>query len=39
MIVRQAKDGEKFVDLFEKEHTLQATDMVIADEEKVLALA
>jgi len=39
IIVRQAKDWEKFVDLFEKEHTLQATDMVIADEEKVLALA
>jgi len=39
IIVRQAKDWEKFVDLFEKEHTLQSTDMVIADEEKVLALA
>lgn len=39
IIVRQAKEWEKFVDLFEKEHTLQATDMVIADEEKVLALA
>ncbi len=39
IIVRQAKEWEKFVDLFEKEHTLQASDMVIADEEKVLALA
>lgn len=39
IIVRQAREWEKFVDLFEKEHTLQSTDMVIADQEKVLALA
>jgi len=39
IIVRQAREWEKFVDLFEKEHELVATDMVIADEEKVLALA
>lgn len=39
IIVRQARDWEKFVDLFEKEHELLASDMVIADEEKVLALA
>lgn len=39
IIIRYAKDGEKFVDLFEKEHSLVSTDMVIADDEKVLALA
>ena len=37
--VRNAKEGEKFTDLFEKEHTLVSTDIVIADNEKVLALA
>ena len=39
IIVRQAREWEKFVDLFEKEHDLLSSDMVIADEEKVLALA
>lgn len=39
IIVRQAKDGEKFVDLFEKEHELVSADMVIADNNKILALA
>ncbi len=39
IIVRNAKDGEKFTDLFDKEHTLVSTDMVIADKEKILALA
>jgi len=39
IIVRNAKDGEKFKDLFETEHTLKATDVVIADKKKILALA
>lgn len=39
IIIRNANDGEKFVDLFEKEHALVSTDMVIADDEKILALA
>ena len=39
IIIRNAKDGEKFVDLFEKEHELIASDVVIADNKKILALA
>ncbi|HBB04418.1 TPA: hypothetical protein DCZ39_06065 [Patescibacteria group bacterium] len=39
IIVRNAKDGEIFVDLFETKHTLKANDIVIADKKKVLALA
>lgn len=39
VIVRQAKDGEKFVDLTDGEHILTADDIVIADSEKILALA
>ena len=39
VIVRNAKDGEKFVDLFETEHILTPTDIVIADNKKILALA
>ncbi|MFA7298777.1 MAG: phenylalanine--tRNA ligase subunit beta [Candidatus Absconditabacterales bacterium] len=39
IIVRNAKDGEKFKDLFESEHVLKATDVVITDSKKVLALA
>nr|WP_275052412.1 phenylalanine--tRNA ligase beta subunit-related protein [Candidatus Vampirococcus lugosii] len=39
IIVRQAKEGEKFIDLFENEHILKNTDLVIADDEKILALA
>ena len=39
IIVRQAKLGEKFVDLFEKEHKLIESDMVIADDNKILAIA
>jgi len=39
IIVRNAKDGEKFTDLFETEHSLKATDLVIADKKKILALA
>ena len=37
--VRNAREGELFVDLFEVEHSLKSTDIVIADNEKVLALA
>ena len=37
--MRQAKDGEKFVDLKGSEHTLIAQDIVIADDKGVLALA
>lgn len=36
--MRQAGAGEKFVDLFGTEHELSTSDVVIADEEKVLAL-
>jgi len=39
IIVRNAKDGEQFTDLFDKTHTLKSTDIVIADNSKVLALA
>ena len=39
IIVRNAKDGEKFVDLFETEHVLKATDVVITDKKKILAIA
>lgn len=39
IIIRNAQDGEKFVDLFEKEHELKSTDIVIADKKKILALA
>lgn len=39
IIIRNAKDGEKFIDLFETEHTLKATDIVITDKKKILALA
>ncbi len=39
IIVRNAKDWEKFLDLFEKEHQLISTDVVIADKDKILALA
>lgn len=38
VIVRNAKDGEKFIDLFEAEHSLKSTDIVIADKKKILAL-
>lgn len=39
IIIRQANDWEKFVDLFDKEHSLTVNDLVIADDEKILALA
>lgn len=39
IIIRNANDGEKFVDLFEKEHELKSSDLVIADKKKILALA
>ncbi len=37
--VRNAKNGEKFTDLFGNEHELLDTDIVIADEKGILALA
>ena len=39
VIVRQAKNGESFVDLTDGEHILNADDIVIADSTKILALA
>jgi phenylalanyl-tRNA synthetase beta chain len=39
VIVRNAKDGEEFTDLFEYKHVLKGTDIVIADKKKILALA
>jgi len=39
IIVRNAKDWEKFTDLFETEYILKASDLVIADQKKILALA
>lgn len=37
--VRMAKDGEEFTDLFGTKHTLKETDVVIADDAGILALA
>lgn len=39
IIVRNATDGELFVDLFGTQHILVASDIVIADTQKILALA
>jgi len=39
IIVRDAKDGEEFVDLFDNKHILNSGDIVICDEKKILALA
>ncbi len=39
IIIRNAKSGEKFTDLFGNEHELVNTDLVIADGNGVLALA
>ena len=39
IIVRMARDGEKFTDLFGNEHELKSTDIVIADKSGILALA
>jgi len=39
VIVRYANKWERFVDLFDVEHVLIETDMVISDEKKILALA
>jgi len=39
LIIRQAKKDERFVDLFDKEHTLTEDDIVIADHKKICALA
>ena len=36
--IRDAYEGEKFVDLFEKEHVLTPQDIVIADDKKALCL-
>ncbi len=38
IVIRYAQDWEKFVALDDKEHELKSSDIVIADEEKVLAL-
>ena len=37
--MRQANDGEKFIDLKGTEYTLIAQDIVIADDKGILALA
>ncbi len=39
IVVRMAENGEKFVTLDEKKHTLESTDLLIADPEKGIALA
>ncbi len=39
IVVRMARPGEKFTDLFGGEHELQDSDMVIADDSGILALA
>ena len=39
VIVRNATEGEAFLDLFGATHLLKTTDIVIADKKKVLALA
>ena len=39
IVVRMAQNGEKFTDLFDNEHELLDTDMVIADASGILALA
>jgi phenylalanyl-tRNA synthetase beta chain len=38
IIVRDAKEGEMFTDLFGKTHQLLPQDIVVADEEKALCL-
>ncbi|MCL2629071.1 MAG: phenylalanine--tRNA ligase subunit beta [Alphaproteobacteria bacterium] len=38
IIIRNAKNGEKFTDLFGKEHDLIETDLVITDSDGILAL-
>ncbi|MEO2153903.1 MAG: phenylalanine--tRNA ligase subunit beta [Aquificota bacterium] len=39
VVVRRAKEGEKFVALNKKEYELSSNDLVIADDKEVLALA
>ncbi len=39
LIVRQAKDWETFIDLFDKEYKLTSNDIVIADQAGICALA
>ena len=39
LTIRYAVQGEEFIDLFDKKHILQDSDIVIADESKICALA
>lgn len=39
IVVRNATDGEQFIDLFGTEHQLLAQDIVITDDSGVIALA
>ncbi|MBQ7210896.1 MAG: phenylalanine--tRNA ligase subunit beta [Paludibacteraceae bacterium] len=39
IVVRNAKEGEKFVTLDEQEHTLTATELMICDENKPMCIA
>jgi phenylalanyl-tRNA synthetase beta chain len=39
IIIRNAKDGEEFTDLFDTKHILAAGDLVITDSDGILALA
>lgn len=39
VIVRYARKWEEFIDLFDQKHILEKTDIVIADMDKILALA
>ncbi len=39
IIIRDAKEWEEFIDLFETKHILKSNDIVIADKDKILALA
>lgn len=39
VVIRQAQEGETFVDLLSQKHTLSAEDVVIADDNWLLALA
>lgn len=39
IVIRNAKDSEKFTDLFDVEHTLTVDDLVITDQDGILALA
>jgi len=39
IIIRQAQDQETFTDLFDKKHTLTPQDILITDQEEILAIA